>query len=95
MPRLRAVLYTHRTYPMIGFQTENARLAFLDSVSGKTRLVTNGGKTHTAWGKTFHTEVYPIGIEPDEIAEQASGPLPKKLAKLKNELKHVKKVFSV
>jgi trehalose-6-phosphate synthase len=41
-------------------------------------------------GKTFHTEVYPIGIEPDEIAEQASGPLPPKLAQLKNELKHVK-----
>jgi trehalose 6-phosphate synthase len=39
--------------------------------------------------------VYPIGIEPDEIAEQASGPLPPKLAQLKNELKHVKNIFSV
>ncbi|TAT62030.1 alpha,alpha-trehalose-phosphate synthase, partial [Enterobacter cloacae] len=63
-------------YDLLGFQTENDRIAFLDSVSGKTRLMTKGGKTHTAWGKTFHTEVYPIGIEPDEIAEQASGPLP-------------------
>ncbi|MCU6262878.1 trehalose-6-phosphate synthase, partial [Escherichia coli] len=47
-------------YDLLGFQTENDRLAFLDSVSGKARLVTKGGKTHTAWGKTFHTEVYPI-----------------------------------
>ncbi|VFS30922.1 trehalose 6-phosphate synthase [Enterobacter cancerogenus] len=46
-------------------------------------------------GQAFHTEVYPIGIEPDEIAEQASGPLPPKLAQLKNELKHVKNIFSV
>lgn len=39
--------------------------------------------------------MYPIGIEPEEIAEQASGPLPPKLAQLKNELKHVKNIFSV
>jgi trehalose 6-phosphate synthase len=82
-------------YDLLGFQTENDRLAFLDSVSGKTRLVTNGGKSHTAWGKPFHTDVYPIGIEPDEIAGQAAGPLPPKLAQLKNELKHVKNIFSV
>ena len=82
-------------YDLLGFQTENDRLAFLDSVSGKTRLVTHGGKSHTAWGRNFHTEVYPIGIEPDEIAEQASGPLPPKLAQLKDELKHVKNIFSV
>ena len=63
-------------------------------MSGKTRWVTNGGKTHTAWGKTFHTEVYPIGIEPDEIAEQASGRCRRSWPS-KNELKHVKNIFSV
>jgi trehalose 6-phosphate synthase len=31
-------------YDLLGFQTENDRLAFLDSVSGKARLVTKGGK---------------------------------------------------
>ncbi|VEA76548.1 trehalose-6-phosphate synthase [Salmonella enterica subsp. arizonae] len=48
---------------------------------------------HIAWGKDFQTEVYPIGIEPDEIALQAAGPLPPKLAQLKAELKNVKIFF--
>ncbi|MBL5882871.1 alpha,alpha-trehalose-phosphate synthase [Lelliottia aquatilis] len=82
-------------YDLLGFQTENDRLAFLDSVSGKTRVTTRSGKSHTAWGKMFNTEVYPIGIEPDEIATDASGPLPPKLAQLKSELKNVKNIFSV
>lgn len=82
-------------YDLLGFQTESDRLAFLDCLSIQTRLTTRGGKSHTAWGKTFHTEVYPIGIEPKEIARQASGPLPPKLAQLKTELKNVKNIFSV
>jgi len=82
-------------YDLLGFQTENDRVAFLDSVSGKTRVTTRSGKSHTAWGKTFETEVYPIGIEPVEIAADASGPLPPKLAQLKSELKNVKNIFSV
>ncbi|GHD90453.1 alpha,alpha-trehalose-phosphate synthase [UDP-forming] [Pseudocitrobacter faecalis] len=81
-------------YDLLGFQTENDRLAFLDCVSAQTRLTTRS-KTHTAWGKTFRTEVYPIGIEPEEIAKQARGPLPPKLAQLKAELKNVKNIFSV
>ena len=82
-------------YDLLGFQTESDRLAFLDCLSTQTRLTTRGGTHHTAWGKTFQTEVYPIGIEPKEIAQQASGPLPPKLAQLKNELKNVKNIFSV
>lgn len=82
-------------YDLLGFQTESDRLAFLDSLSMQTRLATRGGKEHVAWGKNFHTEVYPIGIEPQEIAQQAAGPLPPKLAQLKNELKNVKNIFSV
>lgn len=82
-------------YDLLGFQTESDRVAFLDSVAGKTRLTNRSGKSHLAWGKTFHTSVYPIGIEPDEIARQAEGPLPPKLAQLKAELKHVKNIFSV
>lgn len=81
-------------YNLLGFQTENDRVAFLDSVSSKTRLVTNSGKSHTAWGKTFCTEVYPIGIEPDEIAADASGCCRLNWRSL-NELKNVKNIFSV
>lgn len=46
-------------------------------------------------GKHFHTAVYPIGIEPEEITRRASGPLPPKLAQLKAELKNLKNIFSV
>jgi trehalose 6-phosphate synthase len=82
-------------YDLLGFQTDNDRLAFLDCVASKTRLTSHDDGSHSAWGKAFRTEVYPIGIEPDEIAADASGPLPPKLAQLKAELKHVKNIFSV
>ncbi|MBZ0056760.1 MULTISPECIES: alpha,alpha-trehalose-phosphate synthase [unclassified Leclercia] len=82
-------------YDLLGFQTENDRLAFLDCVASKTRLTAHDDDSHSAWGKRFRTEVYPIGIEPDDIAHQASGPLPPKLAQLKEELKNVKNIFSV
>lgn len=82
-------------YDLLGFQTENDRLAFLDCVSSQTRLTSRGSKTHNAWGRTFRTAVYPIGIDPDEIAHQAEGPLPPKLAQLKAELKSVQNIFSV
>nr|WP_318381279.1 alpha,alpha-trehalose-phosphate synthase [uncultured Enterobacter sp.] len=82
-------------YDLLGFQTESDRVAFLDSLSSQTRLIAKNNKRHTAWGKTFSTEVYPIGIEPKEIAAAASGPLPPKLAQLKSELKGVKNIFSV
>lgn len=82
-------------YDLLGFQTENDRLAFLDCMSLQTRVFTRGRSLHTAWGKTFQTEVYPIGIEPQEIAEQAAEPLPPKLAQLKNELGSIQNIFSV
>ncbi|MDU3056420.1 MAG: trehalose-6-phosphate synthase, partial [Escherichia coli] len=66
-------------YDLLGFQT----------------VTTRSAKSHTAWGKAFRTEVYPIGIEPKEIAKQAAGPLPPKLAQLKAELKNVQNIFSV
>ncbi len=58
-----------------------------DCLFNLTRVTTRSAKSHTAWGKAFRTEVYPIGIEPKEIAKQAAGPLPPKLAQLKAELK--------
>ncbi|EFF0782792.1 alpha,alpha-trehalose-phosphate synthase [Escherichia albertii] len=82
-------------YDLLGFQTENDRLAFLDCLSNLTRVTTHSPHHHTAWGNGFRTEVYPIGIEPDDIAKQAAGPLPPKLAQLKAELKSVQNIFSV
>ncbi len=82
-------------YDLLGFQTESDRTAFLDSIAMQTRLSDLGDKRYQAWGKAFSTEVYPIGIDPDEITRNAKGPLPPKLVQLKNELKNVKNIFSV
>lgn len=82
-------------FDLLGFQTENDRQAFLDCLAAQTQVTTQSEQHHRAWGKAFRTQVYPIGIEPDEIARQASGPLPPKLAQLKAELKNVQNIFSV
>lgn len=81
-------------FDLLGFQTENDRLAFLDCLASQTRVTTRS-RRHTAWGKAFCTDVYPIGIAPEEIAQQAKGALPPKLAQLKAELKNVQNIFSV
>jgi trehalose 6-phosphate synthase len=82
-------------YDLLGFQTENDRLAFLDCIASITRLHNQGKNQHQAFGNTFRTEVYPIGIEPEEIKKSAQGPLPPKLAQLKAELGSIKNIFSV
>ena len=82
-------------YDLLGFQTENDRQAFVDCVAQQTTLSEVGHQQYRAWGKTFRPAVYPISIEPQEVARSASGPLPPKLAQLKAELKGVKNIFSV
>ncbi|MGU5963399.1 alpha,alpha-trehalose-phosphate synthase [Klebsiella aerogenes] len=82
-------------YDLLGFQIENDRQAFVDCVAQQTTLSEVGHQQYRAWGKTFRTAVYPISIEPQEVARSASGPLPPKLAQLKAELKGVKNIFSV
>ncbi|NUU68235.1 alpha,alpha-trehalose-phosphate synthase [Enterobacteriaceae bacterium BIT-l23] len=82
-------------YDLLGFQTEGDRLAFLESVASQTRLTHVGSHQHSAWGRSFRTAVYPIGIEPDEIAEQAAEPLPPRLVELKQELGNIRNIFSV
>lgn len=81
-------------YDLIGFQTENDRQAFVDCLSLQTDINTSD-KNHQTNGKSVRTAVFPIGTEPEEIAAQASGLLPSKLARLKSELQSVKNIFSV
>lgn len=95
LPPAEELLEALCDYDLLGFQTDNDQMAFLDCVASKTRLTSHDDGSYSAWGKRFRTEVYPIGIEPDEIAADAAGPLPPKLAQLKNELKNVKNIFSV
>ncbi len=78
-------------YDLLGFQT-NDRLAFLDCLSNLTRVTTRSAKSHQPGAKHFKQKSL-IGIEPKEIAKQAAGPLPPKLAQLKAELKNVQNIF--
>ena len=81
-------------YDLLGFQTESDRVAFLDSLSQLTQLQNKGDKKHRAFGNTFMTEVYPIGIEPDSIKEMAEGHLPPKMAAMKRELGDLKNIIA-
>lgn len=76
LPPAEELLEALCDYDLLGFQTDNDQMAFLDCVASKTRLTSHDDGSYSAWGKRFRTEVYPIGIEPDEIAADASGPLP-------------------
>lgn len=81
-------------YDLLGFQTENDRVAFIDCLTQLTELENRGDKLHRAFGHTFATEVYPIGIEPDSIKEMAEGPLPPKMAAMKRELGDAKNIIA-
>ncbi|MFE8103666.1 alpha,alpha-trehalose-phosphate synthase [Brenneria goodwinii] len=81
-------------YDLLGFQTENDRMAFLDNLGQLTALQPIGAKTHRAFDHTFMTEVYPIGIAPDSIQEMAEGPLPPKMAAMKRELGDAQNIIS-
>ncbi|MBV4411622.1 alpha,alpha-trehalose-phosphate synthase [Enterobacteriaceae bacterium YMB-R22] len=95
LPPSDALLEQLCDYDLLGFQTETDRVAFLECVASQTRLSTDSEACHSAWGKYFRSAVYPIGIEPDEIAEQAAEALPPKLAELKKELGSIRNIFSV
>lgn len=81
-------------YDLLGFQTESDRIAFLESLSLLTQVQNKGPKQHRAFGNSFVTEVYPIGIEPESIKEMAEGPLPPKMAAMKRELGDAKNIIA-
>lgn len=94
LPPHQELLEMLSDYDLLGFQTESDRVAFLDSLSQQTQLQNKGEKKHRAFGNTFMTEVYPIGIEPDAIKEMAEGPLPPKMAAMKRELGDAKNIIA-
>ena len=67
LPPHLALLEQMCDFDLLGFQTENDRQAFLDCLAAQTRVSTHKDKQHLAWGKAFRTQVYPIGMEPDEM----------------------------
>ncbi|MFC3395395.1 alpha,alpha-trehalose-phosphate synthase [Brenneria rubrifaciens] len=94
LPTHKELLEMMSEFDLIGFQTENDRMAFLDNIGQLTTLLQTGAKTHRAFGHTFMTETYPIGIAPDSIKEMAEGPLPPKMAAMKRELGDAQNIIS-
>ncbi|AXF75624.1 alpha,alpha-trehalose-phosphate synthase [Erwinia tracheiphila] len=93
LPPHRELLAMMCEYDLLGFQAENDRTAFLECVSLCTELQ-GEGKKHQAFDQHFITEVYPIGIEPDNIREMAEGPLPPKMAAMKKALGDAKNIIA-
>ncbi len=81
-------------YDLLGFQTEADRVAFVDNLRQQGLLEEIDENTHRAFGNTFKTAVYPIGIAPDSIKEMAEGPLPPKMAAMKKDLGDVQNIIS-
>ncbi|ARJ43364.1 alpha,alpha-trehalose-phosphate synthase [Pantoea alhagi] len=94
LPPHKELLEMLSDYDLLGFQTENDRQAFLECMAMLTQVQHQGPKLHRAFGNTFATEVYPIGIEPDSIKEMAEGPLPPKMAAMKRELGDAKNIIA-
>ncbi|MCG8710212.1 alpha,alpha-trehalose-phosphate synthase [Brenneria sp. 4F2] len=94
LPTSEALLQMLCEFDLLGFQTENDRMAFLDNLGQLTALQPIGAKTHRAFGNTFMTAVYPIGIAPDSIQEMAEGALPPKMAAMKRELGDAQNIIS-
>mgnify|MGYP000689859616 CR=1 FL=1 len=94
LPTHGALLEMLCQYNLLGFQTENDRQAFHDCLTQLTHVEQRDQKEYHATGNTFHTAVYPIGIEPNAVMEMASGPLPAKMIAMKNDLGNLKNIIA-
>ena len=67
-------------YDLLGFQTETDRTAFADYVQRWAGGAALEGRRLSAFGRTVHAEVYPIGVHVDEIRAQAETPTNRRTA---------------
>jgi len=58
-------------YDLLGFQTDADQHAFINSVSHVCPDARVGKDSLFAWGKTIHTETFPIGIQVNEVVAMA------------------------
>jgi trehalose 6-phosphate synthase len=67
-------------YDLLGFQTETDRAAFAGYVLRWAGGAALEGRRLSAFGRTVHAEVYPIGVHVDEIRAQAETPTNRRTA---------------
>lgn len=95
LPPAEELLQRLCDYDLLGFQTESDSQALIENISAITELSIADNGRYQAFGKIFSTAVYPIGIEPDEIAEMAQQPLDGELQTLNSRKLGRKTVISV
>ncbi|UVK78150.1 MAG: trehalose-6-phosphate synthase [Sodalis sp. Fse] len=86
LPPRKELLEKLCKYDLLGFQAESDRQAFLDNLALVTTVEDLDTNRVKAYGKAVTSRVYPIGIEPKSIRCLAEGPLPPKLAHLRDKM---------
>lgn len=59
------------TYDVVGFQTENDLRAFLEYIIHEAGGSVSGDHIVQAYGRTFRAQIFPIGIDTDQVAQMA------------------------
>ncbi|ALS61462.1 alpha,alpha-trehalose-phosphate synthase (UDP-forming) [Pandoraea norimbergensis] len=96
VPPHEALVRAMCEYDLVGFQTEPDRTAFTDYLVRYAGGTLHDDGTVTAYGRTFRTGVYPIGVYPDEIQQQATARATvKHILDLKQGLQQRKLIMSV
>lgn len=67
-------------FDLLGFQTETDRTAFSDYIVRHAGGATGGDGMLRAFGRSFNTGVFPIGVHVDEVRAQAENPLNRRVA---------------
>ncbi|KGD71883.1 trehalose-6-phosphate synthase [Tatumella morbirosei] len=94
LPDHQEIMQMLCAYDLLGFQTDNDKQAFLSTLAQLTPLNPTPDGRWQAYGKTFSVGHYPIGIEPGTIRQLASGPLPPKMAAIRDSLGEAKNIIA-
>ena len=94
LPDHQEIMQMLCAYDLLGFQTEGDKQAFLSTLAQLTPLTPTHDGRWQAYGKTFSIGHYPIGIEPGTIRQLASGPLPPKMAAIRDSLGEAKNIIA-
>ncbi|MGC7402720.1 alpha,alpha-trehalose-phosphate synthase (UDP-forming) [Pandoraea pneumonica] len=96
VPPHEALVRAMCEYDLVGFQTEHDRTAFTDYLVRYAGGTLHDDGVASAYGRTFRTGVYPIGVYPDEIQQQATARATvKHILDLKQGLQERKLIMSV
>lgn len=86
LPPRKELLEKLCEYDLLGFQAESDRQAFIENLALVTTVEDLDDDHIKAYNKSVTARVYPIGVEPQSIRELAEGPLPPKLAHLRDKM---------